>query len=49
MVLSPKFQRREVIVPVDESINWTFKESFPEVGTPEIFAVGLTGVFGVVP
>jgi hypothetical protein len=44
VVPSPKLQSLEVIIPVEESMNWTISESFPDVGEAEIFGKG----FGVV-
>ena len=44
VVPSPKLQSLEVIVPVEESVNWTLSESFPVVGEADIFGEGFGGV-----
>ena len=44
VVPSPKLQSLEVIIPVEESINWTISESFPKVGAADIFGKGFGGV-----
>lgn len=44
VVPSPKIQSLEVTVPVEVSINWTFRESFPDNGVAAIYGTGFWGV-----
>ena len=47
VVPSPKFQRYDVITPVEASVNWTNNGAVPEVGVPKNPATGAGGVLTV--